>query len=196
MQKYFISSFLFPIFLLVFICVFFIPLSYNSGLSFEYNNMNISYSISDNNFMWPTPKYIKITSYFGYRTAPTSGASTFHSGIDIAAPEGSNVYAIYDGIVTFTGFSGAGGYTIIILHSNGYTSSYSHLCNNFFVSDTDTISKGDIIGKVGPKYIDIIENNPYRDSNGKATNGATTGPHLHFSISYNGKKIDPLVIFK
>lgn len=149
-----------------------------------------------NNFQWPIPKHYKITSYFGYRIAPTPGASTYHSGIDIAAPENTNIVAVADGIVTFIGFNGANGYTITIEHENGYKSSYSHISPNFLIYLGDTIYKGDIIAKVGPKYINGVKNNPYKDSSGRYTNGATTGPHLHFTISIYGKKIDPLVILR
>ena len=64
-----------------------------------------------------------ITSYYGYRKAPTSGASTYHSGIDIAAPEGTKLVAILDGKVTRTSWGGAGGYTITI-ESGEYSFSF------------------------------------------------------------------------
>ena len=56
----------------------------------------------------------KINSYFGRRKAPTSGASTFHKGIDIGAPEGFEFVACSDGTITFTNFLGGGGYTITL----------------------------------------------------------------------------------
>ncbi len=56
----------------------------------------------------------RINSYFGKRTAPTSGASTFHKGIDIGAPEGFDFVACSDGTITFTAFLGGGGYTITL----------------------------------------------------------------------------------
>lgn len=90
----------FFIFFIVFILVLFIIISFtttvqdfvNTGaLSFSDSNTLVSNSIlsftySSSKFTWPTPGYNTITSYFGYRTAPTSGASSYHSGIDIAAP--------------------------------------------------------------------------------------------------------------
>ncbi len=56
----------------------------------------------------------KINSYFGRRIAPTSGASTFHKGIDIGAPEGFEFVACSDGTITFVNFLGGGGYTITL----------------------------------------------------------------------------------
>ena len=59
----------------------------------------------------------------------------------------------------------------------------------------DFVEQGNIISFVGPKYIDDVLNNPYKDSNGKTTNGATTGPHLHFSIKEKGSFVNPLSFF-
>ena len=56
----------------------------------------------------------KINSNFGKRIAPTSGASTFHKGIDIGAPEGFEFVAVTDGIISFVGFLGGGGFTITL----------------------------------------------------------------------------------
>ena len=72
------------IFITIFICIFFIPISLNySSINFENQG---SFIITFSEFLWPTPGYTTITSYFGKRNAPATGASTYHSGIDIAAP--------------------------------------------------------------------------------------------------------------
>lgn len=92
------------------------------------------------------------------------------------------------------GWYGANGYSVIISHENGISSTYGHVSENFIVSLGESVSKGQIIAKVGPKYVSKVSN--YKDSNGKYTNGATTGPHLHIAISKNGKKIDPLTVLK
>ena len=77
----------------------------------------------------------KITSNFGKRDAPTTGASTYHTGIDIAAPEGSKLVCIMDGEVTSVGWGGAGGYTITIKSTDGiYKFSYCHSSPEFIVS--------------------------------------------------------------
>ena len=136
-----------------------------------------------------------ITSYYGYRKAPTSGASTYHSGIDIAAPEGTKLVAILDGKVTRTSWGGAGGYTITI-ESGEYSFSYCHSDPNFIVKVGDEVKKGQVIGKVGPKNVYGVPGNPYKDSQGNPTNGATTGCHCHFTVKKNGETIDPLTILK
>ena len=66
---------------------------------------------------------------------------------------------------------------------------------NYIISKNQEIHKGDLIGFVGPKYINDIINNPYSDSKGNPTNGATTGPHLHLSIKKDGKAVNPLNYF-
>jgi len=94
------------------------------------------------------------------------GASSNHSGIDIAATENTKIYAVLGGIVTFADFKGAGGYTITI-HNNEFDISYCHVSPNFIVSQNDIIEPNTIIGFVGPKYISNIDDNPYHDSTRK-----------------------------
>lgn len=113
--------------------------------------------------------YTTITSNFGYRTAPTSGASSYHGGIDIAAPTGTNIIAVCSGKVSFTGFYGAGGYTVTI-KTNTLSISYCHVSPVFLVNNGQHVNKGDIIAKVGPKNVYGVPNNPYKDSNGNPTN--------------------------
>ena len=72
------------------------------------------------------------------------GASTYHSGIDIAAPTGTNFVAITNGKVLYTGFKGAGGYTLTIEHDN-LQISYCHVSPTFIVNVGDYVSKGQII---------------------------------------------------
>ena len=144
---------------------------------------------------WPVLGSKKITSYYGYRKAPTAGASSFHSGIDIAAPEGTKLVAIVDGKITRAAWGGAGGYTIIMI-SGEYTFTYCHCSPEFFVKEGDEVKKGQVIGTVGPKNVYGIVGNPYKDSEGKPTNGATTGCHCHFSVKKEGEYIDPLEILE
>lgn len=84
--------------------------------------------------------YNTITSPFGYRHAPTSGASTYHSGVDIGAPQGASIFAIFSGTVTYVGFSGAGGYTVTVKHED-FTVSYCHVSPNFLVSVGEYVLK-------------------------------------------------------
>lgn len=136
-----------------------------------------------------------ITSPYGYRKAPTAGASTFHSGIDIGAAEGTKLVAIADGEVTRTSWGGAGGYTITI-KSGDYTFSYCHSDPNFIVKEGEKVKKGQVIGQVGPKNVYGVPGNPYKDSQGNPTNGATTGCHCHFTVKKNGETINPLIILE
>lgn len=122
------------------------------------------------------------------------GASSFHKGIDIGAPEGTNLYAVCDGIITFVGFLGGGGYTIT-LSNDSMKITYCHVSPNFIVSVGDTVVKGQHISNVGPKNVYGVVGNTYKDKNGKPTNGATTGCHLHLGVRINDKYTNPLNLF-
>ena len=179
------------IFITIFISVFFIPLFPNA----TYNPINsISFDISASGYVWPAPGYTTINSYFGYRTSPTAGASSYHSGLDIGAPEGSTLIAVTNGTITFTGFLGGGGYTIT-LSSGNMKFTYCHVSPIYIVHEGDTIVQGQVIGYVGPKNVYGVKGNQYFDENGNPTNGATTGPHLHFGVRVDGDYIDPLSLF-
>lgn len=92
--------------LILFITIFFIPvLSVDSD--YIYSNASYTYTTSQE-FIWPIPGYTNISSPFGKRSAPTSGASTFHKGTDIPAPPGTPLLAAADGTITFTNFLGGG----------------------------------------------------------------------------------------
>lgn len=134
------------------ISIFFIPIIIISPNSFK----NI---LNNNIYEWPLPGYTKISSYFGKRKSPTTGASSSHKGVDIPAPEGTSFIAIIDGEITFTGFLGAGGYTITITHEN-YKISYCHCSPKFIVSVGDKVIKGQVIGEVGPKYVYGVKREP------------------------------------
>lgn len=194
MKKLFLYLYLLPIFLSIIISIFFIPYISNSNYVLTYNK-NIVIVKSDSKFIWPI-KSKNITSKFGYRKSPTEGASSYHGGVDIAAKEGTDIYAIADGIVKYAGWYGANGYSVLISHKDGMLSTYAHVSNDFLVSIGDEVKMGETIARVGPRYIEGPANNPYKDSNGNSTNGATTGPHLHFALSVNGKRVDPLEYMK
>lgn len=138
--------------------------------------------------------FTRITSPFGKRTRPTSGASSSHSGIDIGAPEGSNILSICDGKILYFGFKGAGGYTITI-ESQNLLISYCHVSPSFSVPVGQSVKKGTLISKVGPFHVYGVKNNPYHDAYGNPTNGATTGCHLHLTIKKDGIAVNPLDYF-
>lgn len=152
----FINKTLFSIIILsIIISILFIPSFYSSDeLLQEYETGNIFYGNS--NFVWPIPGYTRISSYFGKRSAPTSGASTYHKGIDIPAPEGTFLIATCSGEITFLGFLGGGGYTITITTLENIKISYCHVSPNYVVSLGDKVFQGQIIGTVGPKYVDGV----------------------------------------
>lgn len=121
---------------------------------------------------WLRPcSYVKLTSPFGNRTSPTAGASSFHQGVDLSAPQGTPVYATRAGRVTVASYSGGAGYYVTINHLDGFSSIYMHL-NNYVVSAGQTVSAGQLIGYVG-------------------NSGIATGYHLHFGIAYNGAYVNP-----
>ena len=92
------------IFLVIFISCFFTPFLNSSEILNNLEGKEITISISG--FAWPIPGYSRITSPFGKRVSPTAGASNFHKGIDIGAPEGTFLIAAIDGTITYVGFLG------------------------------------------------------------------------------------------
>ena len=174
--------------LTIFICTFFMP---EMHIDFENRIIGEDIEISEYGFAWPIPGYNKITSYFGKRNSPTQGASSYHKGIDIGAPEGTVLIAVADGEITYTGFLGGGGYTIT-LSIEDMKITYCHVSPTFIVEVGQKVERGEIIGYVGPKYVYGIKGNTYTDSTGKPTNGATTGCHLHLGIRVNGEYTNPL----
>ena len=151
MEKTFNKLLLSIFVLILFISLFFVPIMYssNSYYSDDYYEQLI---LSGDGFFWPIPGYTYISSYFGKRKSPTAGASSYHKGIDIGAPEGSKLLAICNGKITFTGFLGGGGYTIT-LSVNNIKITYCHVSPLYIVSTGDIVSKGDLIGYVGPKNV-------------------------------------------
>ena len=112
-----------------------------------------------------------ITSTFGYRDAPTAGASTYHQGIDIAAPAGTKVNAADGGKVSSVGYSKTKGYYVKVSHGNGRYTEYLHL-QGYYVQKGDAVEPNQVIGLVG-------------------STGVSTGPHLHFSVIEGGNYVDP-----
>ncbi len=122
--------------------------------------------------IWPTNQTRYITSKFGYRDAPVAGASSYHPGIDIGVPYGTDIYACQDGVVIQAGWNGGYGISVIIAHPNGITTLYGHMCD-WQVSEGQTVSRGQVIGLVG-------------------STGFSSGPHIHLEVRINGTRVDPL----
>lgn len=118
----------------------------------------------------------RITSEYGYRIHPVYNTESFHSGRDIAAGEGSDIYAVRDGRVTEASSAPNAGNYIKIDHGDGYFSLYCH-CSCLYVSEGVNVRKGDVIAAVGQT-------------------GLATGPHLHFELHKNGEAIDPAIILE
>ena len=118
----------------------------------------------------------RLTSPFGYRSDPFTGARSFHSGIDLAAPTGTAVKATLDGKIAETGFNRIFGNYVIITHERGYQSLYGHL-SAVYVKRGQYVTQGTAIGAVG-------------------NTGYSTGPHLHLSIYKNGSLINPFSVLK
>lgn len=137
--------FLFIILFTIFICVFFIPILQNSNLNYNIPEKEFfTFNPNSYGFIWPIPGYTSISSPFGKRNAPTSGASSFHYGTDIPAPEGTKLIAIHDGEITFCSFLGAGGFTITLSFDN-YKISYCHVSPDFIVKIGDHVKQGQVI---------------------------------------------------
>ena len=133
-------------------------------------------SSSGNNIVvatgWIRPcNYILVSSPFGNRVSPTSGASTYHQGIDLAANTGTPVWAASSGVVAVAGWSSAAGNYVKITHPDGFSSIYMHL-HTINTKAGAVVGQGQQIGTVG-------------------NTGVSTGPHLHFGIAKNGVYVNP-----
>ena len=122
---------------------------------------------------WVMPVSGKLTSPFGMRVHPVLGYARMHNGIDLAAAQGTPIYATRAGKVTRTSYQagGAGNY-VSINHLDGFSSIYMHM-THYVVSQGQDVAQGQLIGYVG-------------------STGISTGPHLHFGISYAGTYVNPL----
>lgn len=112
-----------------------------------------------------------ITSDFGYRVSPISGKYSLHTGLDIAAPEKSEIFAAYGGTVEKSDENIVRGKYVILRHSNSLTTTYNH-CSKLLVKEGERVRTGERIALVG-------------------STGASTGNHLHFEITVDGKYVNP-----
>jgi len=137
----------------------------------------LKYNQDIGNMLWPVPNSGRITSDYGYRSAPVKGASTFHQGIDIGvgnlARADRGVVAALAGVVIETGYSKSGGNYIYIDHGNGVVTRYLH-AYKVYVKEGQYVERGEEIMEAG-------------------TTGYSSGPHLHFGLWVNGVSVDPLL---
>ena len=127
---------------------------------------------SSSGWVCPVP-YYTLTSPFGMRIHPIHGTRKMHNGVDMAAAQGTPIYAAKSGKVTTTSFqAGGAGYYVSINHGDGFSSIYMHM-THYIVSPGQYVNAGQVIGYVG-------------------STGGSTGPHLHFGISYKGKYVNPM----
>ena len=127
------------------------------------------------NLQWPVPSCTLITSRFGYRVAPTTGASTYHGRLDIGAGMGASIVAAGAGDVIYAGANGGYGNCVMIDHGNGVVTVYAHM-SSIGVSYGQYVTAGQYVGAVG-------------------STGVSTGPHCHFEIRINGAQTDPAAYF-
>ena len=121
----------------------------------------------------PMP-YSRRTSGFGMREHPILQTMRAHMGVDYAAPVGTQVISVADGVVAESGFQGAYGNKVVIQHNANQSTAYAHL-SRISVRKGQTVKQGEIVGAVG-------------------STGLSTGPHLHFEFRINGRHVDPLTL--
>ena len=128
------------------------------------------------NWYWPLPGYYYISSVFGGRYHPITGAWETHTGTDIPAPGGTPIQCAKDGIVTTSQYNPSYGNYCIIYHGNGYATLYAHMRALPSVKVGESVTAGQVIGYVG-------------------TTGSSTGNHLHFELRINGQRASALDLY-
>ena len=126
---------------------------------------------ADGKFIWPIKGYRPLTSSYGYRKDPITGKRAFHNGLDIAAPHGTNIYAVKSGTVIRASRYDTYGECVMIDHGGGMITLYAH-CSGYNVKVGQKVNQGEVIAFVG-------------------STGRSTGNHLHFVVRVNGQYKDP-----
>lgn len=114
----------------------------------------------------------RMTSDYGMRTHPVLGGRRAHSGIDLAAPTGTPVYATADGLVSRANRFSSYGLFVSIEHGANLQTRFAHL-SKLAVADGQRVKKGELIGYVG-------------------STGRSTGPHLHYEVRIDGQAVNPI----
>lgn len=120
--------------------------------------------------IWPTRG--RFSSPFGYRKNPITRRVSFHKGIDISAPTGTEIKAPAAGEVTFAKWFSTYGKTVEITHGNGLKTRFAHM-SHINVSVGQKVKRGDVVGKVG-------------------NTGRSVAPHLHYEVHKNGRPVNPM----
>jgi len=116
----------------------------------------------------------RLSSGFGMRFHPILGYSRMHAGVDFAAPSGTPIYAVTDGVVAFAGRHGGHGNFVKLAHNGGLGTGYAHM-SRIAVSYGQRVRRGQVIGYVG-------------------STGLSTGPHLHYEVYRGGQTVNPLSV--
>lgn len=131
--------------------------------------------VSEAGFMWPLSGYTTLSSLYGARPNPFTGAPDNHTGIDVPAPSGTPILSAKSGIVLTSEYHWSYGNYVVVSHGNGQTTLYAHMVQRG-VSVGDSVVQGGVLGYVG-------------------TTGSSTGNHLHFEVRINGGRTDPVNYF-
>lgn len=119
---------------------------------------------------------IRIVSGFGWRTHPITGKRSFHNGVDLAAPTGTEIYAPKSGTISKMYRNSKGGIQLIVNHSGNLVTGYAHLSKYADIKVGDKVKQGDVIAYVG-------------------NTGQSTGAHLHFTTKINNKYVNPIELW-
>jgi len=120
--------------------------------------------------LWPVDGGVQSSDY-GFRTHPIHGDKRFHAGLDIAAPEGREIRAVQQGVVTYAERHKGYGNMVEITHPDGIVTRYAH-ASRLHVREGDVVDVGETIADVG-------------------STGQSTGPHLHFEVRDGHRRLDP-----
>lgn len=123
------------------------------------------------NMVWPVTDFKAIVTGFNPRANPGGEGAPMHFGVDVAAPAGTDIFAVLDGTVVEAGFEASSGNYVMLDHGDGLATRYAH-CQELFAEAGDTVEQGQVIAKVG-------------------STGQSTGPHLHFEVWQGGEPQDP-----
>lgn len=138
------------------------------------NNEDLRMALG-NLFIYPLTSW-RLTSTFGWRPDPFTGARRFHGAVDLAAPLGTPIRAAMAGRVSKVGYNAVYGKYVILSHPGGFQTWYAHM-NEYRTVVGKQVAQGERIGDVG-------------------STGYSTGPHVHFAIFKNGRAVDPLPYLK